>query len=46
MMIPVVGVFSSMLILGEHPVPTDWVALVLVIAALITAVVPRPRSPA
>jgi drug/metabolite transporter (DMT)-like permease len=45
MMIPIVGVFSSMWLLGERPSPADWIALILVIAALITAVVPRPRSP-
>jgi drug/metabolite transporter (DMT)-like permease len=43
MMIPVVGVFSSMLVLGEHPASSDWVALVLVLAALVAAVAPRPR---
>jgi len=46
MMIPALGVFSSMAILGERPSPSDWMALVLVIAALVTAVVPRRREEA
>jgi drug/metabolite transporter (DMT)-like permease len=43
LMIPVVGVFSSMVILGEIPQWHDYAALVLVIAALATVLVPgRP----
>lgn len=43
MMIPVVGVFSSILMVGEVPGPSDWIALVLVVLALFLAVAPRPR---
>ena len=43
MMIPVVGVLSSMALVGEHPAATDWLALLLVAAALMISVVPRPR---
>jgi drug/metabolite transporter (DMT)-like permease len=43
MMIPVVGVLSSMAMVGEHPAAADWLALVLVAAALLISVVPRPR---
>jgi drug/metabolite transporter (DMT)-like permease len=41
LMIPVVGVFSSMVILGEMPHWRDYTALLLVIAALATVLVPR-----
>jgi drug/metabolite transporter (DMT)-like permease len=34
--VPVVGVFSGMLILGERPATQEWIALGLVIAALFT----------
>src|SRR5258706_507943 len=44
LMIPIVGVFSGMLLLGEHPQWSDLVALVLVVAAL--AVVLLPHGPA
>jgi drug/metabolite transporter (DMT)-like permease len=44
MMIPVVGVFSSILMMGEVPGASDWVALALVAAALFLSVVPRPRT--
>lgn len=40
LLIPVIGVFSGMLILGEQPRWTDFVALVLVIAALVTVMFP------
>jgi len=43
LMIPIVGLFSSMLILGESPHWQDYVALVLVVAALATVLVP-PRA--
>jgi drug/metabolite transporter (DMT)-like permease len=39
--IPVVGVTSSMLVLGERPAWQEYVAMVLVIAALATVLVPR-----
>src|SRR5438094_1504246 len=41
LVIPIVGVFSGMLLLGEHPQWSDLAALVLVVAAL--AVVLRPQ---
>ena len=40
LMIPVVGVFSSMLVLGERPAWQEYAALALVIAAIATVVVP------
>jgi drug/metabolite transporter (DMT)-like permease len=42
--IPVVGVFSSMLVLGERPTPADYLAMLLVIAALATVLVPARRA--
>jgi drug/metabolite transporter (DMT)-like permease len=45
LMIPVVAVFSSMVILGERPRWSDLAALALVIAALATVLIPaRPRT--
>jgi drug/metabolite transporter (DMT)-like permease len=41
LMIPIVGLFSGMLILGERPQWQEYAALVLVIAALATVLVPR-----
>ncbi|MCU0806196.1 MAG: DMT family transporter [Burkholderiales bacterium] len=41
LMIPVVGVFSGMLVLGERPHWTDFAALALVVASLAT-VMPLP----
>jgi drug/metabolite transporter (DMT)-like permease len=38
--IPVVGVFSSMLVLGEHPDWREYLALLLVLAAIATVIVP------
>ena len=46
MMIPVVGVFSSILMVGEVPGKRDWIALTLVAIALFLAVAPRPRQSA
>jgi len=41
--VPIVGVFSGMLLLGERPGPGEWAALALVIAAMIAVLwVPRP----
>jgi drug/metabolite transporter (DMT)-like permease len=40
MMIPVVGVFSGMLLLGEIPHWRDYTALVLVVASLATVLMP------
>ncbi len=33
--VPVVGVFAGMLVLGERPGPGEWVALALVVAAMV-----------
>jgi drug/metabolite transporter (DMT)-like permease len=44
MMIPVVGVFSGMLVLGEQPNWQEYAALALVTLALATVLIP-PRSP-
>ncbi len=44
MMTPIVGVFSSMLLLGERPVWQDYAALVLVVASLCTVLVPPRRA--
>ncbi len=47
LLIPVVGVFSSMLVLGERPSLAEYAALALVIGALATVLVPaRPAPPA
>jgi len=45
MMIPVLGVFSGMWILGEQPLWQDYVALALILAALSTVLLPS-RPPA
>jgi drug/metabolite transporter (DMT)-like permease len=42
--VPIVGVFSGMLVLGERPGPGEWVALALVVAALV-AVLLAPKPP-
>ncbi|HEX7629904.1 MAG TPA: DMT family transporter [Candidatus Methylomirabilis sp.] len=44
MMVPVVGVFSGVLVLGETPHWQDYAALVLVVGSLATVLVP-PRTP-
>ncbi len=45
MMIPVLGVFSSMLLLGERPRWQDDVALLLIVASLATVLLPSgPRA--
>ena len=43
MMVPVVGVFSGVLVLGETPHWQDYAALVLVVGSLATVLVP-PRT--
>lgn len=45
MMIPVVGVFSGMLVLGEAPGWPEFSALLLVTLALATVLVPPRRGP-
>ena len=42
--VPIVGVLSGMLLLGERPGPSEWIALLLVVAAMI-AVLWTPRPP-
>ncbi len=44
LMIPVVGVFSGIWLLGESPRWQEYVALVLVIAALATVLIPPRRA--
>jgi len=47
MMIPVLGVFSSMWLLGESPLWQDYVALVLILIAMAVVLLPvKDRSPA
>ncbi len=48
--VPIVGVFSGMLVLGERPGPGEWTALALVIAALVAVLwapkpAPAPMAP-
>jgi drug/metabolite transporter (DMT)-like permease len=40
--VPVVGVFAGMLVLGERPGMAEWVALVLVLGALVAVLMPAP----
>jgi len=40
LMVPVVGVFSGMLVLGEQPGAAEWAALVLILAALGVVLLP------
>lgn len=42
--IPVVGVFSSMLVLGERPAWPEYAALALVLSAIATVVIPSKLS--
>jgi drug/metabolite transporter (DMT)-like permease len=44
LMIPIVGVFSGMLLLGERPQWSDLAALILVVAALATVLLPQRRA--
>jgi len=47
--VPVVGVFAGMLVLGERPGAAEWIALALVVAALVAVLLParngRPAAP-
>lgn len=45
LMIPVVAVFSGMLVLGERPGWHDYAALLLIVAALATVLVPAGALP-
>jgi drug/metabolite transporter (DMT)-like permease len=38
--VPVVGVFAGMIVLGERPGPAEWIALVLVLCALVAVLWP------
>jgi len=42
--VPIVGVFAGMIVLGERPGPSEWVALALVLAAMV-AVLWSPKPP-
>ena len=43
--VPIVGVFAGMLLLGERPGPSEWIALALVVAALIAVLwAPKPAA--
>jgi drug/metabolite transporter (DMT)-like permease len=44
MMIPVVGVFSSILIVGEKPHWQDLIALIAVVGSLATVMLPPRKS--
>ncbi|KFC73884.1 DMT superfamily permease [Bosea sp. LC85] len=41
LMVPAVGVLGSVLLLGERPTPSDWLGLVLVVAASGTIMLPQ-----
>jgi len=41
--VPIVGVLSGMLLLGERPGPQEWIALALVVAAMV-AVLRTPKA--
>ena len=43
--VPVVGVFSGMLMLGERPGLADWAAMALILAALGVVLMPARREP-
>jgi drug/metabolite transporter (DMT)-like permease len=45
LLIPVVGVVSGMLFLGERPTWAEYAALVLVLGALVTVMRPRRAAP-
>jgi drug/metabolite transporter (DMT)-like permease len=46
LVIPVVGVLSGMLFLGERPSWAEYAALVLVLGSLLSVVAPAPKPPA
>lgn len=48
--VPIVGVFAGMLLLGERPGASEWIALALVVAAMVAVLwspkpVPAPMAP-
>jgi drug/metabolite transporter (DMT)-like permease len=44
LIVPVVGVFSGMLVLGETPHWQDFLALLLVVGAIATVLLPPRRQ--
>jgi drug/metabolite transporter (DMT)-like permease len=42
--IPIVGVFSGMVVLGERPGINEWIALLLVVAALAAVMLPENKA--
>jgi drug/metabolite transporter (DMT)-like permease len=44
--VPVVGVFSGMLVLGERPGPSEWASLALVLVAMLLVLWPPRPAPA
>jgi drug/metabolite transporter (DMT)-like permease len=44
LMVPIVGVFSGMLVLGERPQWSDFAALVLVVTAVAVVLMPQRRT--
>jgi drug/metabolite transporter (DMT)-like permease len=44
--VPVVGVFAGMLVLGERPGPAEWIALALVLSALVAVLWPGAAAKA
>ena len=43
LLIPVVGVLSGMVFLGERPTLSEAIAMLLILAALVTVIAPRRR---
>jgi len=44
--VPIVGVFAGMLVLGERPGPPEWMALALVVAAMVAVLwTPKAKLP-
>jgi drug/metabolite transporter (DMT)-like permease len=43
--VPVVGVFAGIIVLGERPGPAEWLALALVVAALVAVLWPDQAAP-
>ena len=44
--VPIVGVFAGMLVLGERPGPAEWMALALVVAAMVAVLWTPKGAPA
>lgn len=45
LLVPGIGVIGATLILGEHPTASDWLGLVLIVAASATVLVRGPLAP-